>query len=91
MTITIKPLTAVLVIALFGVLAGLALGRVTQAGAGGRDPSVTLLRSIDNKLGANYSYGTVLGELSKIKSNSWGVCRAVEGSGCQLARPNTEP
>jgi len=79
-----KQAARIAVVALLGMVAGLGLGQITQADAGGSDPSIAILQRIEKKLGASYQPSTVLGELSDIKSNTWGTCESLHAAGCRL-------
>jgi hypothetical protein len=94
MTITIKRSTAVIAIALIGILGGLTLGQVTQALSSSPKATasytapfeITLkevnrnLKSIKNSLGTEVLGHTVLTELEKIRGNTYGICQNTGGS-----------
>jgi hypothetical protein len=93
MTITVNRWTAALLIALVGVLAGLAIGKVTDVSAG---PKATAsytppferslkemardLHSIKRAIGEPGLAGSILEELDKIRGNTYGTCQAAGGS-----------
>ena len=91
MTITLKARTAAAVVALLCILAGLAIGQLTQAkSAGGSLYGVEReLKKLNARVGLSYSSGTVNGLLNEIKSDSGHIedstsatCRAVGGTFC---------
>ncbi len=95
MTVTIKRSTAVVAIALIGILGGLALGQITQAqSSGGPQASasytapfeVTLkevnrnLKAIKNSIGRPGIAGDLMDQIDKIRGNTYGTCQAAGGS-----------
>jgi hypothetical protein len=91
MTITLKARTAAAVLALLCILAGLAIGQLTQAkSAGGSLYGVEReLKKLNSRVGLSYSSGSVNGllkeietDLGHIEDSSSATCRAVGGNFC---------
>jgi hypothetical protein len=95
MTITLPRWSAALLIALVGILGGLAIGQVTRADSAS-GPSATAsytapfeltlkemardLHSVKGALGRPGIAGSILEELDKIRGNTYGTCQAAGGS-----------
>jgi predicted RND superfamily exporter protein len=96
MTLTLKPWMTVLIVATICVLAGFAVGQVTQANSA-RDASASAtdravyqqLRQLNRSIGANYKPNTVLSELEQITKNTYEVCDEI--SFASLCRWTDEP
>ncbi len=94
MTITVNRWTAVLLIAAAGVLAGLALGRITEASSAPVPASASYVAPFETSLKQIahdvHSMKRAIGEpgisgdirelLDKIKGNTYGTCQAAGGS-----------
>ncbi len=91
MTITLKARTAAIILALLCILAGLAIGQITQAqSARGSLYGVEReLKKLNGRVGLSYSRGSVNGllkeietDLGHIEDSSSATCRAVGGNVC---------
>lgn len=95
MTITIKRSTAIVAIALIGVLGGLALGQVTAALSSGSRATASYVsplerdvKKMSRQLGViqeavgekGYIGSDALGYLKEIRGNTYGTCQAAGGS-----------
>lgn len=74
MTITLKPAALIALVAIIGILTGLAVGQIATANSEKASTSasssrqvVSQLKQINNKLGANYKSTSALGYLSDIE------------------------
>jgi hypothetical protein len=95
MTITIKRRTAVLFVAVSCILAGLAIGQLTQARSANSgyqlSQVVSELKKVNQTLGSgigvlgngiNGKLYKIEGAVSNIEKSTSGTCRAVEGTFC---------
>ncbi len=95
MTITLSKTTAVILIALVGMLAGLALGQLTQAdsaqpkasaSAKGYAPIVGALNKLNGLIGNTENRYSLVGRLDALDSSIWEICTELtkESGHCKL-------
>jgi hypothetical protein len=89
MTITLSKTTAVILIALVGMLAGLALGQLTQAdsaqpkasASAGYGPIVAALNKLNGLIGSTKNDFSLVGRLEALDSSIYAICYNIGPSG----------